>query len=637
MAWPDPPAGGPEPPADSPGGRRQRTIPGAGRPGSDPGAYGRPPALQPARARLASSRGLAPSPPAPPAPPGPGPGTPPPGPPPPPSPAPPPSIERPPRPVRTSDGGSGDGPGGDDDGNGGGGGGGDGDGEGRRGRRWAPPALLLLACIACATAAVLLSRNPAATALGDRGTVTTPVLSARRVPEVLAEPVARRRLDAELDAWLAASPADTCLVVEDAGQAVYQMNPTTPLTGASTQKLLTSTALLMALGPDAMLRTTAVAGAAPAGGVIAGNLYIVGGGDSLLATPNWADQLRAPDPIVNDINGLAQAIVDAGVTRIDGQVLGDGGRYDDVTFSPNWPRRFFDQDVVGPVDALMVNDGFAAFPGGGATDGGRTAAPDPPADAARILTDLLRARGVTVVGAPGAGNAPADAVEVATLASPPMRTVVAEMLTQSDNETAEAALKEVGRHVSEQGSFAGGAAGVTRLLQDGGVDLEGVTVVDGSGLSIDNRLTCDTLVDVLTREDTGPVVRDGLAVAGESGTLAEVSGASAGHVRGKTGTLRNVTAVAGEVDTADGGTAAFAYIANVPDPDEVTAAQVGRDRLFEILMRYPQGVEIAQLAPTAPTGAPPAEATTATTAAGATTTAAPGSTAPPATSAAPAG
>lgn len=603
MAWPDPP-----PPA--------RRVPDVGQPDRERGAYGRDDgrAVPYGRGRLPGAydpRGLAPSPPAPPgvmAPERP--------------PAPPAPQAPPPR--RTRLGGEGDdGPGDDDDGGGGGGGGGGGEGEGRRRRRWLLPALLALTCAGCAAGAVVLNHRDAAAALGDRGRVTTPVLSARRVPEVVAEPIARRRLDGELDAWLAASPPDSCLVVEDAGQQVYGHNPTAPLTGASTQKLLTATALVRALGPDTRLETRVVAGAEPAGGVVAGNLYVVGGGDPLLAVPAWRDQLRAKDPVINDINGLAQAVVDAGVTRVEGQVIGDGTRYDDVTFSPAWPRRFFDQDVVGPIDALMVNDGFAAFPGGGATDGGKDAAPAPPADAARILTDLLRARGVVVVGQPGAGTAPADTVEVASLPSLTVREMVAEMLTQSDNETAESAFKEVGRHTSEQGSFAGGAAGVTQLLTDSGVNLEGVTVVDGSGLSIENRLTCGTLVDVLTSPDTGQVVRDGLAVAGQSGTLEPVRGAAVGHVRGKTGTLRNVTAVAGEVDTADGGAAAFAYVANVPDPSEVTAAGVRRDAMFEILMRYPQGVDVATLLPAAPEGVPAAG--------GAPTTLAPGATAPTST------
>jgi D-alanyl-D-alanine carboxypeptidase/D-alanyl-D-alanine-endopeptidase (penicillin-binding protein 4) len=134
-----------------------------------------------------------------------------------------------------------------------------------------------------------------------------------------------------------------------------------------------------------------------------------------------------------------------------------------------------------------------------------------------------------------------------------------------------------------------------------------VEVVDGSGLSIENQLTCTTLIDVLTREETGPVLREGLAVAGETGTLAEPwDGTSAeGRLRAKTGTLRNVTALAGEVDAAQGGTVTFAYVANVPDPNEVTPGQVGLTGLADILMAYPQGVDVAQLVPAAATGAPP--------------------------------
>jgi serine-type D-Ala-D-Ala carboxypeptidase/endopeptidase (penicillin-binding protein 4) len=124
-------------------------------------------------------------------------------------------------------------------------------------------------------------------------------------------------------------------------------------------------------------------------------------------------------------------------------------------------------------------------------------------------------------------------------------------------------------------------------------------VADGSGLTIENRLTCGTLVDVLTLEVTGPVVRDGLAVAGETGTLADRWKGTevAGRLRGKTGTLRNVTALAGEVEPTQGGALTFAYVANVPDPGEVTAGGVGIDDLAQILVRYPRGVDMAALEP----------------------------------------
>ena len=88
------------------------------------------------------------------------------------------------------------------------------------------------------------------------------------------------------------------------------------------------------------------------------------------------------------------------------------------------------------------------------------------------------------------------------------------------------------------------------------------------------------LVDVLTLEETGPVVRAGLPVAGQTGTLADrfVGTDMAGRLRAKTGTLRNVTALAGDVDPLQGGPLTFAYVANVPDPGEITSGEVGVDR-----------------------------------------------------------
>ena len=78
----------------------------------------------------------------------------------------------------------------------------------------------------------------------------------------------------------------------------------------------------------------------------------------------------------------------------------------------------------------------------------------------------------------------------------------------------------------------------------------------------------------------------------------------AGRLRAKTGTLRNVTALAGEIDPLQGGALTFAYVANVPDPGEVTPGEVGIDGLAQILLDYPRGVDVAALAPLPP-GPPP--------------------------------
>ncbi len=447
-------------------------------------------------------------------------------------------------------------------------------------------------------AAVALDAKPASSAIGAEA-ATTPVLSARRTPEVIAAPVAERHLAGDLQVWLDASPPATCLAVESQGDALFEHNPTLPVAGASTQKLLTAAGLLLARGPEARLETRAVAAAPPRGGVVAGDLFVVGGGDAALGTPAWSRD--APDPrdrVVHDVDRLVDAIVAAGVTRIDGSVVGDGSRYDGERYNPAWPQRFIGQDAIGPIGGLMVNDGFAAF--SPAQSGAATVpAPDPAADAARVVTDRLRAKGVAVVGAPRAGRAPGGGTEVASLASPPVSQIVAEMLTHSDNETAEAALKEIGVASSGNGSAAAGKAALTQLLTDAGVAVDGVGLVDGSGLSNQGRLTCRTLTELLTLPEAGPVLRDGLAVAGETGTLAERWRGTqvAGRLRAKTGSLRDVTALAGDVEPLAGGRVTFAYVANVPDPGPLDPGDVDMDRLGDILITYGRGIDLGALAP----------------------------------------
>jgi serine-type D-Ala-D-Ala carboxypeptidase/endopeptidase (penicillin-binding protein 4) len=464
------------------------------------------------------------------------------------------------------------------------------------------PTALGAVAIGAAVAALALAGEPAAEAVGVEQAATTPVLSARRAPELIAAPVANRRLTGELQSWLGASPAGTCLVVDDEGRNVFAHNPVASLTGASTQKLLTATGLLLALGPDATFRTDAVAAAPPEGGVVAGDLFVVGGGPADLGTADWPTMSPGTRPrVVHGIDGLVEQIAAAGVTRIEGSVVGDGSRYDDQYYQRTLAERFIEQDQVGPIDALMVNDGFAGF-SPARDNAGTVPAADPAADAARVLTERLEARGIAVGGAPRAGTAPEGAATVASLASPPVSQIVAEMLSTSDNEAAEAALKEIGASVGGAGTWDAGAAALTSLLGDAGVPLDGVRVADGSGLTIQNGLTCRALVDVLSLEETGPVVREGLAVAGETGTLAERWQGTpvAGRLRAKTGTLRNVTALAGVISPLQGGSLTFAYVANVPDPNEIDAGDVRLDELAGILLAYPRGVDLAILVPLPP-------------------------------------
>lgn len=471
-------------------------------------------------------------------------------------------------------------------------------GHGRRG--WLAPLALTFAAASAGVAAVMFAGHTTAPAIGAPQ-ATTPVLSARRAPDIVAAPVGERRLRAELEAWVAQSPPDTCLQVERSGsdRSLFAMNETQPLAGASTQKLVTGTALLLAHEPDARFETVVAASTQATDGVLAGDLYLIGGGDPLLTTPQYASELGLPE-YLSDAGRLADMVADSGIRRITGSVIGDESRYDSQRFNPIWPERFRPQNVAGPVGALQVNDGLLGFPKDGSLGSALEPPPDPAAYAAAVVTNLLAARGITVDGPPQSGPAPDGATTLGGVPSAPVRQIVAQMLTASDNHTAEMAFKELGVSQRGEGSWAAGAAAAEELLTRSGVSLDGARIVDGSGLSTQNRVTCRLLVDLLKRPETGPALADGLAVAGQSGTLEERWNDTPieGRLRAKTGSVRTVTALTGQASPRAGGPVTFAYVATVAAPQQIGNDVVAlQDQLAEILISYPRNVDLAALAP----------------------------------------
>jgi serine-type D-Ala-D-Ala carboxypeptidase/endopeptidase (penicillin-binding protein 4) len=472
---------------------------------------------------------------------------------------------------------------------------------GRRGR-WGPPFVLGAIALGAGGVGVGLevAAAPEAPSVGaDLPSVTTPVLAARRIPEVVAEPVARRRLVSDLEAWLMTTPSVACLQVVEAGEVVFSHRTDEPVVPASAQKLLTATAALLELGPDHRFRTPVLTDAPPVDGTLAGDLHLVGGGDPLLHSPDYAARFVRQPRTFTDLTRLAEAIAGAGVQRIEGAVVGDEGRYDRARYVEVWPDRYIAQNQAGPMSALAVNDGFAGYPLSAEGGGELEPADDPAANAAAVLTRLLRERGVEVAGEPRSGEVSEGASELASIESPPLLEIVDQLLVESDNETGELLLKELGLQRVGQGSTPGGAGAVEAILTEDGVDLGPAEVVDGSGLALQNRVTCALLVELLERPVTGPLVVDGLAVAGERGTLADRFAGTdlVGALRAKTGSLNSVASLTGVVDDDDG-RLTFAYVANA-DPAGVLApeAVLAQGTLAEILLAHPRTPDRDALGP----------------------------------------
>ncbi|MDQ6726934.1 MAG: D-alanyl-D-alanine carboxypeptidase/D-alanyl-D-alanine-endopeptidase [Actinomycetota bacterium] len=443
---------------------------------------------------------------------------------------------------------------------------------------------------------------PPASASAPAVTLGTPVFSLRRVPGVLSGFAADTHLGTDLDALmtdpaLAGGRDHACLAVAENGGTVthYARLPGMKLIPASTMKLLTTTAALAQLGPDTTFTTEIRAGAPPADGAV-GDLFMVGGGDPLLSTADFAldgGYLGQPRRSTS-MEALADKVVATGVRRI-GRILGDESRYDTARQIPSWAPSYLTEFEITPLSALVVNKAFTA-------ERPPAVAASPPAHAASVLAGLLRARGVTV-GSTSAAKAPAGAPLLTSIQSAPLRDVVGEILQNSDNMGAEMLVKELGAKPGVPGTTAAGLAVVAAQLQQvAGIGAGDVSSVDGSGLDRSDRLSCDVLQKVLVQAgDAGPLGQ-GLPVAGQNGTLYKrFLGPTAGKVRAKTGSLDGVSALSGFETARDGRTLTFSLIANeLPNTSTGGALE---DKVVSVLAGYPRGPATDELAPR-PVGPP---------------------------------
>jgi D-alanyl-D-alanine carboxypeptidase/D-alanyl-D-alanine-endopeptidase (penicillin-binding protein 4) len=426
----------------------------------------------------------------------------------------------------------------------------------------------------------------------------TPVLSLRRLPPYLARIAGGARLRDELDRALAAGgfpPAEAraCLVVHDAsGRALYGREPGLALPPASTVKLLTAAAVLRRIGGGTRLVTEVRTGAPVTNGVVEGDLWLVGGGDPLLATDDFAARAGPAGGalVVSRLDALADRIVAAGVRAVRGRLLGDETRYDRARSVPTWRPEYVAQGQSGPLSALSVNRGFTRV------RPTPLPAAAPATHAATTLAALLAARGVRVAGT-GEGDGPDGTTVVAALESLPVGQLVTEMLQASDNTTAELLTKELGFRFAGRGTTAAGV-GVIRAtvesLAPGAVD--GMVLRDGSGLDRGNRATCGSLTALL---DTGVVkggVSPSLPVAAESGTLIGrfVGTAAAGRIRAKTGSLEGVAALSGYARGGRGEELSFTLLVN---DNRAEAARALLERVGLLLIAYPDTPPPSALGP----------------------------------------
>ncbi|ORL08992.1 D-alanyl-D-alanine carboxypeptidase/D-alanyl-D-alanine-endopeptidase [Prescottella equi] len=348
-------------------------------------------------------------------------------------------------------------------------------------------------------------------------------------------------------------------VVADArtGTTLWSQNPDTPMTPASTAKILTAAAAMLSLSPDHRVETRVVQGSRP------GELVLVGGGDPTLTAQPFGQPSYYPGaPRIAD---LVEQIRRAGA-EVDSIVV-DISAYAGPTMAQGWMPEDVAAGYIAPIESVMIDgarsDPFAEEPPRSAT---------PALDAGRVLAQAL---GIDLARVT-LGKAESGAAPVASVLSAPLRDRLGQMMRRSDNVLAETIAREVAVAKNSEASFTGATEAIGKTLYDAGFKTDGLTLHDGSGLSVDDRVPARLQADILTAAagETKPQLRpmlDDLPVAGATGTLSDryASGdrTGAGWVRAKTGTLSVASALTGYVVDVDGRVLTFALMSNDRPPE----------------------------------------------------------------------
>ncbi len=419
------------------------------------------------------------------------------------------------------------------------------------------------------------------------------------------------------------------IVSLDTGKTVYEQNSEKYFMPASNMKVFTVAAAIEKLSPNYKFVTSVYAPAMPdANGVIKGDLTIYGRGDVSYST------MFSENDYYKGIDNLVEKIIQAGVKRIEGNLIGDASYFRGFYIPRSWEWDDLQGYYGAGLSALPFNDNTVnlrvssaangapcnvqvlpentvilvlnycktggakrdlrvvkkldqdvieisgTMPAGDTDYTGRIAVSNSAALFINLLRQRLEQKGITIAGQNNVINTPAsqenNRIEIAKLESTPLSIIAQKTMKPSQNLYTETLLWTLGEEKGDKNnttktSADKGAEVVQKFLEEIGVAPDGIMQMDGSGLSRHNLATPEAVVQVYQymRKSPYAIAWDAsLTVGGVDGTLRNrFKGTSAeANVRGKTGTINQVSSLSGYLMSASGEKIVFSIIVNGVNP-----------------------------------------------------------------------
>lgn len=447
------------------------------------------------------------------------------------------------------------------------------------------------------------------------------------------------KLAGEIDALIAKSKIQSsqfsiAIYSLDRNRYIYSRNKDLALTPASTTKLFTSYTALYLMGPNYPVKTQIYAnGSKTQDGVINGDLYIKGKGDGLFSS--------------SELDSLVILLTQLDIRKINGRVIADGYFFDGNINRYNYSGDADEVQPVAPISALSIdrnkvtvfvtgsksnqapsirtmpeseaftlsNSAKTAFSkkkrrpsikistktingkqsffisgtiAPGATYSYTFFTGNPPLAVAGALKAKLNRQGIEVTGDIAESKLPPSSKLIAEF-SRPLLSFLFDINKNSDNYVAECIYKLIGAHSGNNTNTAAEASRViSSITGQYSIVAPQYKINDGSGLSRRNKVTADCLINLLKSAYNMPWYEEYLStfsIAGFDGTLRRrmLNTRAEQRLRGKTGTHRNVSALAGYAVTMDGENIAYAFIFN---GNQVGSYKNMEDELCKTISRF---------------------------------------------------
>jgi D-alanyl-D-alanine carboxypeptidase/D-alanyl-D-alanine-endopeptidase (penicillin-binding protein 4) len=432
-----------------------------------------------------------------------------------------------------------------------------------------------------------------------------PRLRGAAAPKVVVKDSTALVKASQLSGRIAFSVADA-----QTGKSLEGMNSNASVAPASVTKAITALYGLNVLGSSHRFSTRLIATGGVDGGVVKGDLILAGGGDPTLDT--------------NTLVAMASQLKAAGIREVRGRFLVyegalpyvktiDKDQPDQVGYSPavsgialNFNRVHFEWrrasgkytvamdarsdkyrpevtmakmrivDRGAPVFAFSDKNGvdnWSVALGALANGGSRWLPVRKPAlYAADVFATMARSQGIALK-APKVVKRLAAGTTVVQHQSAPMREILRDMLKFSTNLTAE--MVGMAATQKRRGSVSGLKASAKEMntWARSALGVQGMKLVDHSGLGAANRMTADAMVGALVKVYGSNALRPilkGIPIRDDKRKVIKDSPIT---VNAKTGTLNFVSGLGGYMKAADGKVLAFAIFVS----DEKIRSRISKD------------------------------------------------------------